>query len=269
MVGGLLGWGIWGRQGGKRVQDGLSALLGALRSGRLHDVREGPPGEPEEIRELRDILAGGWVPRGAERDEAMREALKRLAGYLRHRVEAPLLAGLDEGGEALRSGADAALNAVEDLEFFLEDPPVVPVLESRNLVDLVGEVTREFAGQFDIFLKMEGPQEPLRVQVDPEPLKDAVFLILHNAGEFGGGGPVEMTLRKEEDRVRIIVRDHGPGFSPEALHQALNPFYTTSPGGLGLGLPYARLAVKAQGGELLLRNPEGGGAEVEIVLPQS
>jgi len=202
------------------------------------------------------------------REEAMREALQRLAAYLRHRVEAPLLTGLDEGGEALREGADAALDAVEDLEFFLEDPPVGSAPESRNLVDLVGEVTREFSGRFTIFVKVEGSQEPLRAQVDPEPLKDALFLVLHNAGEFGGGEPVQMTLRKEASGVRILVRDRGPGFSPEALSQALSPFFSTSPGGLGLGLPYARRAVRAQGGELLIRNcPEGGG-EVEIVLRQ-
>lgn len=229
---------------------------------------EGRAGEPDALREIRQVLAASWAPRGLERDEATREALRRLAGYLRHRVEVPLLAGLEEGGDGLRSGADAALDAVEDLEFFLEDPPVVPVLETRNLVDLVGEVTREFAGQFTIFVKMDGPQEPLRAMVDPEPLKDAIFLILHNAGEFGGGESVHMTLRREEDRIRITIRDRGPGFSPEALLRAMDPFYTTSPGGLGLGLPYARMALKAQGGDVAIRNAEGGGAEVEIILPQ-
>jgi two-component system C4-dicarboxylate transport sensor histidine kinase DctB len=76
-----------------------------------------------------------------------------------------------------------------------------------------------------------------------------------------------MVLTKEEGRVRIFVRDRGPGFSADALRQALHPFYSTSPGGLGLGLPYARMAVKAQGGEVILRNREEGGAEVELILP--
>ena len=268
LLGGLLGWGLAGRRSGGRALSGLSSLLDAVRSGKLQDVGEGRAGEPDALREIRQVLAASWAPRGLERDEATREALRRLAGYLRHRVEVPLLAGLEEGGDGLRSGADAALDAVEDLEFFLEDPPVVPVLETRNLVDLVGEVTREFAGQFTIFVKMDGPQEPLRAMVDPEPLKDAIFLILHNAGEFGGGESVHMTLRREEDRIRITIRDRGPGFSPEALLRAMDPFYTTSPGGLGLGLPYARMALKAQGGDVAIRNAEGGGAEVEIILPQ-
>jgi nitrogen fixation/metabolism regulation signal transduction histidine kinase len=157
---------------------------------------------------------------------------------------------------------------VEDLEFFLEPPPAAPTLETRNLVDLIGEVTAEFSGKFKIYVKVEGPQEPFRAQVDPEPLKDAIFLILHNAGEFGGGRPVQMILRKEEGRARILIQDQGPGFSVDALTQALSPFYSTSPGGLGLGLPHARMAVRTQGGDVMLRNREEGGGEVEILLPR-
>ncbi len=268
VAGGLLGWFFGGRQGRKGFRIGLSSLLDAVRSGSVPDLGQDSPPDLPDLEEIRRHLAKGWVPRTLAREEAIREALQRLAAYLRHRVEAPLLTGLDEGGESLREGADAALDAVEDLEFFLEDPPMASALETRNLVDLVGEVTREFSGQFTIFMKVEGSQEPLRAQVDPDPLKDALFLVLHNAGEFGGGEPVQMTLRKEVSGVRILIRDRGPGFSPEALTQALSPFFSTSPGGLGLGLPYARRAVRAQGGDLLIRNCAEGGAEVEIVLRQ-
>jgi len=267
LVGGILGWILGARLGMGRVKSELSALLDKVRAGDVSRTATPSSRELPAVQELRALLSNGWVPRSRAREESMREALKRLAEYLRHRVEAPLLAGLDEGGDSLRSGADAALDAVEDLEFFLEDPPVVPVLEERNLVDLMGEVTQEFHGQFTIYLKVEGSQAPLRLQVDPEPLKDAIFLILHNAGEFGGGQPVEMTIAREEKRVRIFVRDRGPGFSPDALVEALNPFFSTAPGGLGLGLPYARMAVKAQGGEVKIRNRTEGGAEVELILP--
>jgi hypothetical protein len=185
LVGGILGWWVGTRAGGRKVRQHLSGLLGALRSGQLSGAaveqdRESPP-----VREVRELLAKDWVPRWMAREEALRESLQRLADYLRHRVEAPLLVGLDEGDQALRDSAEAALDAVEDLEFFLEDPPVVPVLETRNLVDLMGEVTQEFVDKFTIFVRVEGSQEPLRLKVDPEPLKDAIFLLLHNAGEFG------------------------------------------------------------------------------------
>jgi len=241
----------------------------ALRKGEIpveggEAVAEAPP-----IVELRRVLAQGWAPRGLERDSAIRQALGRIAIYLRHRIEAPLLAGLEEGEKATREGAEAALDALEDLEFFLEDAPSSAALVPRNLLDVVREVTREFAAQSPVLVKVNAPEEPIRVRVEPESLKDAVFLILHNASDFGGGAPIRLTLGRSGGRARLGIRDQGPGFTAEALLEALNPLYTTSAEGLGMGLPHAKKVVEAQGGEILLRNPEGGGAEVEIILPEA
>ena len=243
--------------------------LEAVRSGELPDDDESVPGEISCVRELRGTLAQDWVPRGQEREVATRQALSRIAVYLRHRVESPLLTGLDAGGVELQDGADAALGAVEDLEFFLEDPPPAPNLELRNLEEVVKEVIRDFTADSPVLVKVASPGESIPVRVDPEPLKDAIFLILHNASEFGDGAPVQVTLKRESGEARVLVRDKGPGFSAEALFEAMNPFYSTSPGGLGLGLPHARRTVTAQGGEIFLRNPEGGGAEVEVVFPEA
>ena len=128
-------------------------------------------------------------------------------------------------------------------------------------------VTREFAGQSTVLVKVEAPQEPIPVQVEAEPVKDAVFLVLHNAGEFGEGQPVQVRLGVQDGMGAITVTDQGPGFTAEALLKAMDPFYSTTEDGLGLGLPHARRAINAQGGEIFLRNVEGGGGEVEIRLP--
>jgi signal transduction histidine kinase len=269
LLGGGLAWLAIARSAGQKVQIQAKSLLDAIRSGELNEADEAASGEDPSLGEIRGLLARDWVPRGQERDIATRQALSRIAVYLRYRVEAPLLSGLDEGGMQLREGADAALGAVEDLEFFLEDPPANPELETRNLVEVVQEVTHDFAAQSPVLVKMASPPGPIQVRVDPEPLKDAIFLILHNASEFGKGAPVQVTLDRGAGTARLLVRDKGPGFSAEALFEAMNPFYSTSPGGLGLGLPHARRTVTAQGGEIFLRNPEGGGAEVEIVFPEA
>lgn len=264
-------WLLGAKRGARRVQAQLDAqldaLLSRLRTGKPLQGGTGSPGEVPQVGDLREVLARNWVPRGHEVEDPIRKALGRMAIYLRHRIESPLLAGLEAGGRELRTGAEDALDALEDLEFFLEDPPAPREAETRNLVDLVQEVTREFAAQSPVFVKVAAPQEPIPVRVDPEPFKDAVFLILHNAGEFGGGEPVLVSLAREDGKALLALRDRGPGFTAEALIQAMDPFYSTSPGGLGLGLPHARKAVEAQGGEILLRNAEEGGAEVEIRLP--
>ncbi len=271
IVGAVLAWVFGKRRGLERgalaARAELASLAEGLRAGNLPAPDRTDEAEVPEVREMRKILAREWVRRPADEEDETVQALGRLAAYLRHRVESPLLEGLEGGGQTLRDRADEALVAIEDLEFFLEDPPSPGEPQVKNLTEVVQEVTREFAGQSELMVKVQSPQGPVKVRVEPEPIKDAVFLILHNAGEFGGGRPVQLTLLAEGGKAFLRIRDRGPGFSAEALLRAMDPFYSTSPAGLGLGLPHARRAVNGQGGEVFLRNPDGGGAEVEIRLP--
>jgi len=266
-VGAFGAWMIAGRRGMRTSRQELSSLVRGLQSGNLPDPARSGDTKLPEIKALREVLAREWVRAAPGSEDEARRALQRIAVYLRRRVESPLLQGLAEGGKGLERGADEALGAIEDLEFFLEEPSSAQEPVARNLTEVVQEVTREFAGQSTVLVKVRSPREPIRVRIDPEPLKDALFLLLHNAGEFGGRRPVEITLDADRGAARIRVADGGPGFTAEALVRAMDPFYSTSPDGLGLGLPHARRAVNQQGGELFLRNRETGGAEVEIRLP--
>jgi signal transduction histidine kinase len=270
LVGVAVGWVMGAQSGVRKIQGQVVALLRAVRAGEIPSPEQTFPGEIPSLIELRTLLAKGPAPEQGSKGESppSQAALERIANYLKVRVEDPLLEVLEGDPEALKESAESVVDSVEDIRFFLQDIPQGREVESKNLVDLVGEVTRELGAEFTVNVQVDAPPEPLRVQIDSEPLKDALFLILHNAGEFGGGESVDMLLQREADAVRIIIRDQGPGFSADALIRAMDPFYSTSPGGLGLGLPYARKAVEAQGGVLVLRNQEGGGGEVEIVLPQ-
>ena len=267
LVGLAVGWFLGMRRGAGRLGGQVGGLVEGLRSGRLPEGQSGSAQEFPPLQELRTLLTQGWVRRGEEREGAIREAFSRIAQFLRRRVEVPLLEGLDAGGRGLRAGAGAALDAVEDLEFFLEDPPKAPALHTRNLVELVQEVTREFASQSKVLVKVTAPPDPVRVSVDAGSLEDAIFLVLHNAAEFGGGAPVGVSVVRLEGKASLRIRDQGPGFTADAFVRAFDPLYSTSPEGLGMGLPYARKALTAQGGEIVLRNRGEGGAEVEILLP--
>lgn len=267
VVGAFLAWRFAARRGQGEAMEQLGSLVEGLEAGNLPNPDRTFPNEDPQILELRRSLSRrlSREPRG-EGDGALM-ALSRIAQYLRHRVESPLLEGLEGGTAGLRSAADEALGAVEDLEFFLEDPPTSQEPVTQNLADLVQDVTREFSEQSPVLVKVQSRQEPIRVRVEGEPTKDAIFLVLHNAGEFGGGEPIDLAIGSDGGKARVVIRDRGPGFTAEALIKAMDPFYSTSPAGLGLGLPHARRALNAQGGEVVLRNGEGGGAEVEIRLP--
>ena len=74
-------------------------------------------------------------------------------------------------------------------------------------------------------------------------------------------------------KVRLVVRDRGPGMSPELLAAPGQPFtidgsaLTRKRDGLGLGLAIARLAAERHDGQLLLQPRPGGGIEAALELP--
>jgi two-component system sensor histidine kinase HupT/HoxJ len=71
------------------------------------------------------------------------------------------------------------------------------------------------------------------------------------------------------DRVRMTLRDNGPGIPEEYLSRIFEPFFTTKPvgKGTGLGLSISYGIVEQHGGTLVARNHPDGGAEFVLELP--
>lgn len=67
-------------------------------------------------------------------------------------------------------------------------------------------------------------------------------------------------------RVLISVRDNGPGFDLREGHDPFNPFHSSKPGGMGLGLSICQTIVEAHGGTIRLTSPSGEGASFEISI---
>jgi signal transduction histidine kinase len=84
------------------------------------------------------------------------------------------------------------------------------------------------------------------------------------------GGLVSLALSAAEPgRVRLSVRDNGPGLAPEMRARLFEPYATTKPEGTGLGLAIVERIVVEHGGEISYRDAEGGGAEFIVELPVS
>src|SRR5690606_11338695 len=107
------------------------------------------------------------------------------------------------------------------------------------------------------------------VMLDPGALQDALLNLILNARDaMQGQGRIGIKIRPAGRWLEIIVSDSGPGFSPEALARATEPFFTTKGSqGTGLGLSMVYDQIKLSGGTLRLLNTEGGGAQVIIRLP--
>jgi two-component system, NtrC family, nitrogen regulation sensor histidine kinase NtrY len=73
----------------------------------------------------------------------------------------------------------------------------------------------------------------------------------------------------EKGRVRVVVRDNGPGVSDEMMPRLFTPYATTKEKGTGLGLAIVQRIVFEHGGDISYRKPMKGGAVFEIWLPVS
>jgi signal transduction histidine kinase len=96
---------------------------------------------------------------------------------------------------------------------------------------------------------------------------------MSNAIEYNHeGGTVELSARSDEASTEIIVKDDGPGISPEHLPHLFQPFYRASrsresDGHLGLGLFLVESHVKAMGGECRVESALGRGTTFRVRLP--
>ncbi|MDQ6972592.1 MAG: HAMP domain-containing sensor histidine kinase [Mariprofundaceae bacterium] len=104
-------------------------------------------------------------------------------------------------------------------------------------------------------------------------LSRALDNVLRNAVRHTDAGTaVNVSMNNSGQQVRISVRDHGPGVSPDALPRLFEPFYRAdaarSPGsGYGLGLAIARRVVELHGGSIHAGPAPGGGLTIDILLP--
>jgi signal transduction histidine kinase len=97
-----------------------------------------------------------------------------------------------------------------------------------------------------------------------------IINLVHNAAQaVPSGGTIRITSRSDEGQATLTIEDSGPGI-PEHLHnEVFTPFFTSKPGGTGLGLPIvARIAQSHGGGVTLDRSPTLGGARFTVELRQ-
>ena len=82
--------------------------------------------------------------------------------------------------------------------------------------------------------------------------------------------PRRLVVRTERDGdagVRVIVRDAGVGLDRQSLDKLFDAFYTTKPGGMGIGLPVSRSIIESHHGRMWAEPNDGPGATFAFSIP--
>jgi PAS domain S-box-containing protein len=242
----------------------------------LHDMTEHRRIDLE-IERQRDELA--HVSRVA--------TLGELTASLAHELHQPLAAIMSNAQAALRFLAqdEPDFQEVRDIlqDIVADDRRANEVIQRLRLLlrrarpELAPLAINELIAEVLTLLKREvflrGITIELHLDADLPPvvgdwvqLQQVVLnLVLNAADAMADGEPqsrrlIIRTERENEGKVRVAVRDFGTGLDGQNLHRLFEPFYSTKPEGLGMGLPICRSIVEAHGGQLWAANKPDRGA---------
>ncbi|MGH8523526.1 MAG: sensor histidine kinase, partial [Gammaproteobacteria bacterium] len=146
-------------------------------------------------------------------------------------------------------------------------------IEAGRLVDNVVRVIQRFADDAHVEISIRpGPWERI-LHIDTVQIENAIQNLLVNAIEVLQSTPIgarhiTVTIEEAHDDVTIYFADDGPGISSDIAPSLFEPFTTSKPTGMGLGLAIARSLVKASGGELTVDTKDRQtGARFRMRLP--
>jgi two-component system, NtrC family, nitrogen regulation sensor histidine kinase NtrY len=135
-------------------------------------------------------------------------------------------------------------------------------------------VAREVAAGAEapgVRVEVEAAEDVAAVRADPLVLRRILENLVGNAVDAvrERGGTVTLTVGSaaDGDRVRVEVADDGPGLAPDELARVFEDFFTTKPGGTGLGLSVARRLANDLGGSLKAASRPGEGSRFSVELP--
>ena len=123
-----------------------------------------------------------------------------------------------------------------------------------------------------VAIELELDPELPAVKGDRVQLQQVVVNLLHNAFDAIQQGSsasrtVQVGSQRCESDVQVTVRDHGPGIPQQTLDRLFEPFNTSKPQGLGMGLSISRSIVNLHGGRMWAENHSDGGATFSFGLP--
>jgi C4-dicarboxylate-specific signal transduction histidine kinase len=152
-------------------------------------------------------------------------------------------------------------------------PPQKNWLDVNETIHEVIALTRGEIQRNNIALETQLSEHVPVILADRVQLQQVILNLVMNAVEAMTGlsdGPRELLVwsgTDESKHVVISVQDSGPGIDPGSVDHLFEPFYTTKPQGLGMGLAISRSIIETHGGRLGITANAPRGAVFQFVLP--
>jgi signal transduction histidine kinase len=169
------------------------------------------------------------------------------------------------------------VNDILDIEKIEQNGVVLDFqeVEMKSLVKKAIEANYAFAEKFDVVVRLDDRAADSAIRTDANRLTQVITNLLSNAVKFSPRGQeVVVTMEAWDDRVRIAVRDHGPGIPDEFKARVFEKFVQVDAsdarqrGGTGLGLSIVKLLMVRLGGEVSHNAAPDGGTIFRIDLPR-
>lgn len=222
-----------------------------------------------------------------------------LAASIAHEVNQPLsgivingnaclrwLATVDGPSEGLIEARQASERIVRDgkragdviqrlRNVFKSAPAEKSAVDLNEIIQEVLLLLRHQTERLKVTLQPELQSNLPPVLGDPVQLQQVILNLILNGAEAMETTPeqgrklVIRTSAQGIETVLVEVQDAGVGISPEALEKIFEAFYTSKPGGMGMGLSISRSIVENHGGKLGARANQGPGSTFFFSIPQS
>ncbi len=218
----------------------------------------------------------------------------QLAASIAHEVKQPIAATLTNAQAGLRwldrwppdleevrqalqrivRDGERAAEVIDEIRALIKKaPPRKDLLEINGAVREVIGLTRGEAARNGVSVRTELADGLPFVEGDRVQLQQVILNLIINAFEAmrdineGARELLISTGTAGADSIFVAVRDSGPGLAPAAVEHLFESFYTTKPGGLGLGLSICRSIIEGHGGRLWAGANEPRGAVFRCTVP--